>query len=145
MSGQVAPPDITQLTPEQKSKLEQFRKELEAEGLYNPLEPSDTCLIRFLRARKWDLPKTMLMFKNAEQWRKDFGVDQLVKDFRFDELPQVQEIYPRYYHKTDRLGMALRGKKSQAVCSRLRANLRRCSRSHIAFPESRSGRPSWPI
>ncbi len=34
---------------------------------------------RFLRARKFDVPKAKEMLKSAEQWRKDFGVDEIVK------------------------------------------------------------------
>jgi len=32
-----------------------------------------------LRARKFDLVKTKEMFIAAEKWRKDFGVDDIVK------------------------------------------------------------------
>jgi hypothetical protein len=34
---------------------------------------------RFLRARKFDVALTKKMLLDAEQWRKDFGVDDLVK------------------------------------------------------------------
>jgi len=34
---------------------------------------------RFLRARKFDLVKTKEMLLNAEEWRKEFGVDDVVQ------------------------------------------------------------------
>lgn len=34
---------------------------------------------RFLRARKFDLAKAKEMLLAMEQWRKDFGVDDIVK------------------------------------------------------------------
>ncbi len=35
--------------------------------------------VRFLRARKFDVPKAKEMLLNAEKWRKEFGVDKIVK------------------------------------------------------------------
>lgn len=34
---------------------------------------------RFLRARKFDVPKAKAMLLSAEQWRKDENVDELVR------------------------------------------------------------------
>ena len=34
---------------------------------------------RFLRARKFDYAKSKEMLLNAEQWRKDFGVDDIIQ------------------------------------------------------------------
>ena len=39
----------------------------------------DATLLRFLRARKFDIAASKFMIENCEQWRKDFGVDDLVK------------------------------------------------------------------
>jgi len=100
-------PDLKKLTPEQQSTLDQFRSDLKTEGLFVEGRHDEHTLLRFLRARKYDLPKTKLMFCNAEAWRKSFGVEELVKDFKFDELAEVQKIYPRYYHKTDKAGRPL--------------------------------------
>jgi len=43
------------------------------------------------------------MFSECEQWRKDIKLDELVKSFDFEENPLVMEVYPRYYHKTDKV------------------------------------------
>jgi hypothetical protein len=34
---------------------------------------------RFLRARKFDVALAKTMIINSEKWRKDFGVDDIVK------------------------------------------------------------------
>ena len=43
------------------------------------------------------------MFKDSEQWRKDFNVDDIIENFHFDEKPMVTVYYPQYYHKTDKV------------------------------------------
>lgn len=40
---------------------------------------------------------------DCEKWRKDFGVDELVRTFNYVEKPKVFEYYPQYYHKTDKV------------------------------------------
>jgi hypothetical protein len=37
----------------------------------------DQTLLRFLRARKFDLPAAQLMWENNEKWRTEFGADQI--------------------------------------------------------------------
>src|SRR5271163_1489288 len=89
------------LTPEQEEKLEEFRKRLQDAGYKERLD--NASLLRFLRARKFDVQKAYIMFTECEQWRKDFGVDDIVKNFKFDEKPLVTVYYPQYYHKTDKV------------------------------------------
>ena len=38
-----------------------------------------------------------------EEWRKEFGTDELVKTFEYKEKPEVSKYYPQYYHKTDKV------------------------------------------
>lgn len=38
-----------------------------------------------------------------EKWRKDFNLDDLVRNFDYKEKEQVFEYYPQYYHKTDKV------------------------------------------
>jgi len=61
-------------------------------------------MCRFLRARKWDVPAALAMFEAAEAWRKDFGVDELYKNFEYPEKEEVDRYYPQFYHKTDKDG-----------------------------------------
>ncbi|KAJ7663010.1 CRAL-TRIO domain-containing protein [Mycena rosella] len=100
------PGQLGNLTMIQQHTLEKFKKELKEEGYYTEGEPrmSDATMLRFLRARKFDLAKAKEMFIDNEKWRKDFGVDEIVKNFDFPELPIVDKYYPQYYHKNDKDG-----------------------------------------
>lgn len=89
-------------TPEQDEKVVQMRKEIEAEGYSERLDT--LTLLRFLRARKFDVSLAKAMFIDCERWRKDFNVDSIVKGFTYDEKAKVFEFYPQYYHKTDKDG-----------------------------------------
>jgi hypothetical protein len=117
------PGRLGNLTSEQQTILDQFRKELTNEGWIVPERHDDAMLLRFLRARKFDLVKAKEMFIAAEKWRKEFNVDDIVKsvrhhskelttptltetlirNFKFPEKEEVNKYYPQYYHKTDKV------------------------------------------
>jgi len=63
----------------------------------------DSYLLRFLRARKFNLENTFTMFNNFINWRKDFGTDE-IESFDFNEGLLVKQYYPHGYHKTDKIG-----------------------------------------
>lgn len=90
------------LTEEQKTILAQFREKLVELKFEKRLD--DASLLRFLRARKFDLDKATEMFVNCEKWREEFGVNTIFQDFHYDEKPLVARLYPQYYHKTDKDG-----------------------------------------
>ncbi|KAJ7931337.1 CRAL-TRIO domain-containing protein [Mycena leptocephala] len=100
------PGRLGNLTVPQQHALEKFKKELIEEEYYIEGEPrmGDSTLLRFLRARKFDVAKAKEMFIANEKWRKDFGVDDIVKNFEFPELSVVDKYYPQYYHKHDKDG-----------------------------------------
>jgi len=95
---------VGHLTPEQEHVLGKFKKELTDEGYFVPARHDDPTLLRFLRARKFDLVKAKEMFISCENWRKEFGVDDIVKNFDFKEKAEVDKYYPQYYHKMDKDG-----------------------------------------
>ncbi|KAF9040709.1 CRAL-TRIO domain-containing protein [Panaeolus papilionaceus] len=98
---QPAPGRLGNLTVTQQHTLEKLKKELQEEGVFDEKRMDDAMLLRFCRARKFDLVKTKEMLLNAEKWRKEFGVDDIVKNFDFKEKVEVDKYYPQYYHKTD--------------------------------------------
>ena len=70
---------VGHLSIPQEHTLKKFKEELQAEGWLVPERHDDATLLRFLRARKFDLARAKLMIIAQEQWRKDFGVDEIVK------------------------------------------------------------------
>ncbi|CEL59341.1 Sec14 cytosolic factor OS=Schizosaccharomyces pombe (strain 972 / ATCC 24843) GN=sec14 PE=4 SV=1 [Rhizoctonia solani AG-1 IB] len=95
---------VGHLTPEQEQTLSQFKTDLQTEGWLVPERHDDSTLLRFLRARKFDLVKSKEMIITCEKWRKEFGVDDIVKNFDFPEKEQVNKYYPQFYHKMDKDG-----------------------------------------
>ncbi|KAL2868350.1 SEC14 family lipid-binding protein [Aspergillus lucknowensis] len=89
-------------SPEQDAKVEQLRSELEQEGYVDRLDT--LTLLRFLRARKFDVAAAKAMFVASESWRKEFGTDDLARTFDYVEKPEIFKYYPQYYHKTDKDG-----------------------------------------
>ncbi|WPH04303.1 putative phosphatidylinositol transporter [Acrodontium crateriforme] len=91
-------------TKEQDAAVHQIRMMLEAEGYTKRLDT--LTLLRFLRARKFDVQLSKKMFEECEKWRSEFGggVDDLVRTFDYKEKPEMFKYYPQYYHKTDKDG-----------------------------------------
>ncbi|EEB08586.1 sec14 cytosolic factor family Sec14 [Schizosaccharomyces japonicus yFS275] len=90
------------LTPAQSEKLKLVREKLLSLGYTKRLD--DATLLRFLRARKFNIHQMLEMFTNCEKWRTEFGVDDLVKNFKYEEKEAVFQYYPQFYHKTDKEG-----------------------------------------
>merc|ERR1711939_1117389 len=74
---------------------------LEGKGYSNRLDT--LTLLRFLRARKFDVQLAEKMFVECEQWRKEFNLDDLVQNFNYTEKRELSKYYPQYYHKTDKV------------------------------------------
>jgi hypothetical protein len=84
------------LTPEQEQKLQEFKQK---QSGYD-----DDTLLRFLRARNFDLALTSKMFDEYVEWRQREGIDTILDDFVFPEYELVRQNYPRFYFKTDKFG-----------------------------------------
>ncbi|KAK5172886.1 cytosolic factor, phosphatidylinositol/phosphatidylcholine transfer protein [Saxophila tyrrhenica] len=91
-------------TKEQDAAVHQLRMTLEQAGYHDRLDTLS--MLRFLRARKFNVELAKQMFVDCEKWRSEFGggVDNLVRTFEYKEKEQMMQYYPQYYHKTDKEG-----------------------------------------
>ncbi|MFH4976530.1 hypothetical protein AB6A40_003239 [Gnathostoma spinigerum] len=67
--------------------------------------PNDAHLLRFLRARDFDVARASEMVQKSLLWRKQFGVDKILEEF---EPPAVfAQYFPGCWHHNDRQGRPL--------------------------------------
>ncbi|XP_024365554.1 phosphatidylinositol/phosphatidylcholine transfer protein SFH12 isoform X1 [Physcomitrium patens] len=84
--------------------VEELRKELFDKNLLPPQHDDYHALLRFLKARKYDVKKTIEMWRNMLAWRKDFRTDTIIEDFLFTEIDTVRRFYPQGHHGVDKEG-----------------------------------------
>ena len=94
-----------ELNQTQYDALQKWKQNLLSENVLPNLDNyDDLFLLRFLRARKFDLEKTMEMFKKFLKWRIDMHVDELLETYELENLIAIKNLYPHGYHKTDKIG-----------------------------------------
>ena len=88
------------LSVDQQKALDAISKQLEEAGaisLRNPPHYQEAQLLRFLRARNFDVEASREMYLRAEEWKKKINLDHLYSEFRFTERDDVAKFGWRMY------------------------------------------------
>lgn len=99
------------LTESESASLLAFKTLLTEHKLYTPATASaaashdDATVLRYLRARRWDLPSAHAQFADTEAWRKKAGVDELYNTIDVQAYEASRRLYPQWTGRRDRRGI----------------------------------------
>ncbi|KAJ5665166.1 uncharacterized protein N7477_007614 [Penicillium maclennaniae] len=103
------------LTPGQDEKLVEFKTVcaerkyytpgVEQGGETQPPSHDDATMLRFLRARKFDVEAAWGQFKDTEDWRKENKIEDLYAHIGVDSYEAARRMYPQWTGRRDRRGI----------------------------------------
>ncbi|KAI0785250.1 CRAL-TRIO domain-containing protein, partial [Abortiporus biennis] len=103
-------------TKDHETILAKFKEQLSQEGLLNEndsMGTDDHTLLRFLRARSFNIKHAKTMWKNCLHWRatvEGVGIDELYRQIDPWDYPEREHVFncwPLWFHKTDKKGRPL--------------------------------------
>ncbi|EGE81555.1 phosphatidylinositol transporter [Blastomyces gilchristii SLH14081] len=104
---------LNHLSPQQSEALDAFKSILKEEQLYTeahgetPASHDDSTLLRFLRARRFDVKGALDQFQSTEEWRKTNQIDALYQNFDIDSYEEARRVYPQWTGRRDRRGIPI--------------------------------------
>ncbi|KAF2149920.1 CRAL/TRIO domain-containing protein [Myriangium duriaei CBS 260.36] len=93
--------------------LEDFKDFAREKGYYRPgdgAQPAshdDETLLRYVRARRWNVQDAFTQFKDTEDWRKKNQIDKLYDRIDIGEYDVGRKLYPQWTGRRDKRGIPL--------------------------------------
>lgn len=100
------------LKPEHKKAIEDVRAKL----VNLPARYTDQLVLRFLRARGFDVPKAVEMLQNDVKWRAEWGVDEILETFKSNKyFKALTDYWPGGVYGFDKQNMPVYVERIGAV------------------------------
>ncbi|KAK1433605.1 hypothetical protein QVD17_10517 [Tagetes erecta] len=81
-----------------------LRQTLIADNLLPAILDDYHMILKYLKAMNFNIEDTKNMWINMLKWRKDFGADTILEDYKFNEVNEVLQYVPQGFHGIDKEG-----------------------------------------